>query len=221
MADFTLHERVLEQKDWAVAVFLLVFALITVVKTNFENRFKDFMRLLISDKYAKIYRDGSLIMSWFTVILFFVQLFSIAFFVQLVLHAHDLVEKTDVVVFVQIFSFLLVFILSKFLIEKIIATTFDEEDLVEQFNMLKINYRTYISMLLLPINLFLFYNNINSILLINCIIFTIMLSILLIYIKSIKIYQNFIISNFVYFILYLCTLELAPYYFVYYWFAKS
>ena len=39
MADFTLHERVLEQKDWAVAVFLLVFALITVVKTNFENRF--------------------------------------------------------------------------------------------------------------------------------------------------------------------------------------
>lgn len=221
MEKYSLHERILEQKDWAIVLFLVVFALIAIVKTNFENRFKDFMRLLVSDKYAKIYRDGSLIMSWFTVILFFVQLFSISFFVQLALDTFGVVDKTDFVVFIQIFVFVMIFILSKFLIEKIIATTFDEEDLVEQYNMLKINYRTYISMLLLPVNIYMFYSKIDHILLINCIIIIILIAIVITYAKSIKIYQNVIISNLIYFILYLCTLEIAPYYLVYYWFVKS
>ncbi|MEO0059496.1 MAG: hypothetical protein RLZZ312_1143 [Bacteroidota bacterium] len=221
MEKYSLHERILEQKDWAIILFLVVFALIAIVKTNFENRFNDFIRLLVSDKYAKIYRDGSLIMSWFTVILFFVQLFSISFFIQLALHAHKIVDKTDFIVYIQIFVFVMIFILSKFLVEKIIATTFDEEDLVEQYNMLKINYRTYISMLLLPVNIYLFYSDLNHFALINCIIIIISIAILITYSKSIKVYQNFIISNLIYFILYLCTLEIAPYYFVYYWFAKS
>ena len=73
MKNMDLHERILEQKDWALVVFLFALALIAVVKTNFENRFHDFMRLFLSDRYVKIYKDGALIMSWFTVILFFVQ----------------------------------------------------------------------------------------------------------------------------------------------------
>ena len=37
---------------------------------------------------------------------------------------------------------------------------------------------------------------------------------------SIKNYQNIIFSKLFYFILYLCALEIAPYYFMYYWFTK-
>ena len=41
------------------------------------------------------------------------------------------------------------------------------------------------------------------------------------YIVALKLYQNLLMRKIFYFILYLCTLEIAPYYFMYYWFTKS
>lgn len=221
MIKYNLHERILEQKDWAIVVFLLVFCLIAIVKTNFENRFYDFMRIFVSDKYIKIYKDGSLIMSWFTVIMFFVQMLSFAFFMHLILNAFGFISKTDWIIYIQIFTFFTVFVLAKFLIEKIIATTFDQEDVVEQYNMLKINYRTYVGVALVPINIFLFYSNIVYFSLIYCVIMIILAINLVTYLKSIKIYQSLILGHFIYFILYLCTLEIAPYYFIYQWFSGT
>ncbi|MCD8518719.1 MAG: DUF4271 domain-containing protein, partial [Flavobacterium sp.] len=34
-------------------------------------------------------------------------------------------------------------------------------------------------------------------------------------------YQNLLLRKIFYFILYLCTLEIAPYYFIYNWFTKN
>ncbi len=216
-----LNERILEQKDWAIVVFLFAMVLIAIVKTNFENRFYDFVRLFWSNKYVKIYKDGALIMSWFTVILFFVQLISLSFFIQLILHVYDVVSKNDWIVFIQIFTILLIFVLSKYLIEKIVANIFDIEEQVDMYNMTKVSYRTFITMVLLPVNVFLFYNNNDSIVLIFCIIVIIAIFNVLTYVKTIKTYQNLVKRNLIYFILYLCTLEIAPYFFVYYWFTNK
>ncbi|MFY7811728.1 MAG: DUF4271 domain-containing protein [Flavobacterium sp.] len=41
------------------------------------------------------------------------------------------------------------------------------------------------------------------------------------YINILKFFKSKLISNLFYFILYLCTLEIAPYYFIYYWFKNS
>ena len=221
MKNMELHERILEQKDWAILVFVFGLILIAIVKTNFENRFYDFMRLFSSSKYVKIYKDGSLLMSWFTVILFFVQLLSLTFFVQLILHHFNIVSKNDWLIFIQIFTILFIFILAKFLFEKIIATIFDIEEQVDMYNMAKVSYRSYIMILLFPVNIFLYYNNNISVVLIYCIIGIICAFNIVTYVKVIKTYQSLVISNLIYFILYLCTLEIAPYYFVYYWFANK
>jgi hypothetical protein len=129
--------------------------------------------------------------------------------------------KTDWILFIQIFTFVIYFILSKFLIEKIIATSFNIEELVEQYNLQKVTYRTYIGLILLPIDIVLFYY--DSILKnIPLLIFYIILGInVLLYLVSIKNYRKEIFSKLFYFILYLCTLEIAPYYFMYYWFTKG
>jgi hypothetical protein len=108
-----------------------------------------------------------------------------------------------------------VFVLSKFLIEKIIATTFNIDEFVEQFNLQKVSYRTFIGIVLLPINVFLFYNDKTSNTLIFSIIVVILSINLLTYLVSLKIYQNLLIGKLFYFILYLCALEIAPYYFIY------
>jgi hypothetical protein len=220
MIALELHPRIIENKDWATALFILSFGLIVLTRTVFENRFHDFIRLIISDKYLKIYRESNHLMGGFTVFLFTTNLISLSFFIQIVFHHLGYGDKTDWILFVQIFTFLTVFILSKFLIEKIIATTFGIEEIIEEFNLQKVSFRTYLGILLLPLTLILFYNNIVSNSLIYTIIAVLLIINLLTYLFSLKIYQNLIISKLFYFILYLCALEIAPYYFLYYLITK-
>jgi Domain of unknown function (DUF4271) len=220
MIALDLHPRIIENKDWATALFMVSFGLIVLTRTLFENRFHDFIRLLISDKYLKIYKESTHLMGGFNVLLFVTNLISLSFFIQLIFHHLDYGEKTDWILFVQIFTFLTVFILSKYLIEKIIATTFGIEELIEEFNLQKVSFRTYIGLLLLPVTLILFYNDILSNSLIYSIIGILLIINILTYLFSLKIYQNLIISQLFYFILYLCALEIAPYYFLYYLITK-
>jgi hypothetical protein len=115
----------------------------------------------------------------------------------------------------------MVFVLGKFLIEKIIATSFNMEEFTEQFNLQKVSYRTYIGLLVLPIDIVLFYNDNPPKILILLFIIVVLAINLLTYLISLKNYQNFLLGRLFYFILYLCALEIAPYYFMYYWFTKS
>ena len=216
MSKTELIPRIVENKDWVTILFVIAFALLVVTKTAFENRFRDFVNLLVNDKYLKIYKDSSNLMSWFTILLFIVQLISMSFFLQLVLSYYGDTTKTNWVTFVQIFTFLSFFILSKFLIEKIIATSFNIENFTEQFNLFKVSYRTYIGLLLLPVNIIMYYTNImNSYAIIGVMIMLLIINTVT-YLVSLKNYQKLLLSKLFYFILYICALEIAPYYFMYY-----
>ncbi|WP_428231145.1 DUF4271 domain-containing protein [Flavobacterium sp.] len=216
-----LHPRIIENKDWATLLFVLTFAVVAMTKSAYETRFSEFSRLIFSDKYAKIYRDNNHLKSSFTVGLFFVQIVSYAFFIQLTMHIFGYGSKTDWILFIQIATFLLYFILAKFLIEKIVATSFNIDEFADLFNLQKVTYRTYIGVLVLPINAILFYyDNIPKIIPIAIIGISLCIS-LYSYFISIKTYQNVIIGKLFYFILYLCALEIAPYYFLYYWITKG
>ena len=157
MMDPVLHPRIIENKDWATALFVLSLILIALTKSVFENRFNDFTKLIYSDKYIKMYRDSSHLMSGFTIALFVVQIISFSFFLQLFLSYYGRASKSDWMLFIQLFTFITYFILAKFLIEKIIATAFKIEEFMEQFNLKKVTYRTYIGLIILPIDLILYY----------------------------------------------------------------
>lgn len=221
MIEHVLHPRITENKDWATLLFVLSFAIIAVNRSVFANRFSDFVNLIFSDKYTKVYRDSFHLKSGFTISLFFVQAISFAFFIQLSLSHLGFASKTDWILYIQIITFLIFFILSKYLIEKIIATAFEMEEFVEQFNLKKVTYRTYIGLFILPINIILFYYDIISRNIPLFILSTILIINVFTYFISIKNYQKLIFSKFFYFILYLCTLEIAPYYFMYYWLTKG
>ena len=221
MTEHLLEPRIIENKDWATFLFVFTFALIAFTKSVYENRFGDFMNLLFSDKYSKVYRDSSNIKSTFTVALFIAQLISFAFFIQLTLNLFGFASKTDWLLFIQITTSLTFFIFAKYLIEKIIATSFNIEEFAEQFNLQKVTYRTYIGLLILPINIILFYYDTFSTNIPLIIIAIILIMNTLTYLISIKKYQKLILGKLFYFILYLCTLEIAPYFFMYYWFTKG
>lgn len=216
MTTFELHPRLVENKDWATIVFVVAIALLVLAKSLFENRFNDFIRLIVSDKYFKIYKESAHLVGGFTILLFLINLISISFFTQLVICNFTHADKTDWVLFVQIFTGFSVFILSKFLIEKIIANIFNIEELIEQFNLQKVNFRTYLGLLLLPITIILYYGGFASNYVFFGIIGVLLIINVLTYVFSLRIYQNLIFSKMFYFILYLCALEIAPYYFIYY-----
>lgn len=221
MIEHLLHPRITENKDWATLLFVMSFLIIALTKSVFENRFGDFINLVFSDKYIKVYKDSSHLKSGFTISLFFVQVVSLAFFIQISLSIFGYASKTDWLLYIQIITFLIFFILAKYLIEKIIATSFNIEDFMEHFNLQKVTYRTYIGLFILPINIILFYYDAVSKNIPLIIIGLVLVINMLTYLISIKNYQNVIFGKLFYFILYLCALEIAPYYFMYYWFTKG
>ncbi|VXB25646.1 conserved membrane hypothetical protein [Flavobacterium sp. 9AF] len=222
MLAIQFHERIIQVNDWATILFVLSFVILAINKNVFQARFSEFIKLAISDKYTKIYKDTSNLMSGFTISMFVIQLFSFAFFIYLFLKQFQNTKTDDGILFLQIFTFLSVFILSKYLIEKIIATTFKIEEFNEQFNLFKVSYRTYFGVLLLPIDIILFYNPlINKNWIFYTVIIVVIIANLTIYFTALKIYQNLVFRKIFYFILYLCTLEIAPYYFIYYFITKN
>ncbi|HEY0091781.1 MAG TPA: DUF4271 domain-containing protein, partial [Flavobacterium sp.] len=117
MNEHFLTPRLIENKDWATGLFLICFVLIALARNTFEKKFGDFARLIISDKYIKVYRDSSNLTSGFTIMLFFVQLIALSFFIQLMLSHLGYASKTDWVLYIRIFTLLGVFIMSRFLID--------------------------------------------------------------------------------------------------------
>lgn len=216
-----LSERILVNKDWATILFVLAISIVALNKTVFSVRFNEFIKLGYSDKYNKVYKDTNNLLSWFTISMFVIQLLSFSFFILLLLSYFNYTQTDNYITYIQIITFLFVFILSKFLIEKIIGTTINSESLVDKFNLIKVNYRAFLGFVLLPINIILYYNSwpIKA-------VFYIILTIFLLYnvftyYFLVKTYQKTILGNLFYFILYLCTLEILPYYFMYYWVTKN
>lgn len=216
MNKYDLIPRIVENKDWVTVLFLLSLSIIAITKSAFENRFSDFVNLLVSDKYLKIYKDSSNLMTWFTILLFVVQLISFSYFIQLIMNYLGYTTKTNWITFIQIFTLLSFFILSKFLIEKIIATSFNIENIVEQFNLFKVSYRTYLGLFLLPVNIILFYTDFLNYYVIITLLAILLIINIITYLFSLRNYQKLLMGKMFYFILYICTLEIAPYYFTYY-----
>ena len=222
MIAFELHERIIANKDWATLLFIFCVGIIATNKSISAVRFNEFVRLAYSNKYTKMYRDSSNLMSGFTVSMFVLQLISLSFFILLVLNQFGKVAtKTDYIAYIQIFTFLSVFILSKFLIEKIVGTAIDSESVVDQFNLIKTNYRAFLGFILLPVNIVLYYNAVPIKEVFYVILGVFLLYNVFTYYFLVKTYQKIILGKLFYFILYLCTLEIAPYYFMYYWVTKN
>lgn len=216
-----LSERILVNKDWATVLFVLAIAIITLNKSIFSVRFNEFLKLGYSDKYNKVYKDTNNLLNWFTISMFIIQLISFSFFILLLLSFFNYTKTDNYITYIQIVTFLFVFVLSKFLIEKIVGTAIDSESVVDQFNLIKTNYRAFLGFILLPVNIVLYYNKVPM-----KEVFYIILGIFLLYnvftyYFLVKTYQKIILGKLFYFILYLCTLEIAPYYFMYYWVTKN
>jgi len=207
--------RATDQRLWIPIVVLLGMLLLALARNVFEARFFEFLRLAISDKYINVYRDPSYLLTSFSIFLFFVQLFAYAMLIQLWLQEVDAAQAADLRMFIRLVALLFCGILIKFLFDRILGVLFKIEDILDQFNLSKLSYRSYAGVLLFPVVCALYFMPHVPLWALYTITGILLLGLGLSYVSSLRKFQNLVLGHFPYFILYLCLVEFSPYLLLY------
>lgn len=209
--------RTINSQDWIAVILVIVFALLAVSRSLYPRRFQEFIMLPITDKYFNLQGKGYEINHPFNVLLFVIQMisFSLFFFVASSTFSPSKTIESPIL-FIQICTGFSVFVLMKFISEKIIAHIFNIEKTINRYLYEKLSYTSLISWLLLASSIVFLYAVVptTTVLWVAMVVFGLLFAISLV--SSFKRNGNVILKHFFYFILYLCALEIAPYIILYY-----
>ena len=207
--------REVVSNDWYVIICLTSLVIIVVTKNIHPHRFSEFLKLFSNTNYLRIYLKEHSFFDSFDSLLFINFCLNIIAFGWII---HQFIfEPVDMslLLFSQLFAFVALGFLLKIGLELFIGYVLD---LSKPFNILtfqQISSYNYIGLVLLPLNaLTVFGVNFNPILIVT----TAALSLLILIAgmgKTIRSNLNFLLNNFFYFILYLCTFEIGPFVMLY------
>jgi len=209
-------ERHIESMDWVTITLVICLLLVALAKHVYPREFLQFITLPISNKYFLVQGKTQQIFHLFNILLFIAQVFSVSLFIFLFFKVlqPETVQNNEYL-FIQICTAYSVFVGVKFSIEKIIGTAFSLDTVINSYLFQKLSYRNLISLFIFILNLFLYYviEPTGTILLFFVAAIIVFNGIALFY--SYKTNRSLIMSNFFYFILYLCALEISPYFILY------
>ncbi len=207
--------REIISNEWFTVLIVLCVCILAFAKARFTNRFNDFLWLIGNSKYLKIYSRDQKFIDQFDGLLFLNLIISSALFYFIWYNTFIESIAFDLILFFKLFIGIGSLILIKILIERLIGSLFEIDSLIDSYVFQKTNYKNYIGLVLLPINILLIFA-VNPSKTILYIVAGLILVINLVgFITSFKIHQKLILNNLFYFILYLCALEIAPYIILY------
>ena len=209
-------ERTLISNDWITLILVSCLALLTVGKIAYGNKFADFSEVFFNEKY--LLKTGKEIKfnDSFNILLFIVQLLSVSLFLYLIVKAFDLSPDINpFFVYLRIFVLYSLFVGVKFLVEKMIAVLFNGEKEMANYHYHKLVYRNYFAVILILINALFIYTFQLNFLSIQIIVAVLILLNSVSLLNTLRKHEKLIYSNLFYFILYLCALEIAPYFILY------
>lgn len=204
--------RTIESLDWITFILVGCVILVTVLRVVYPKRFDDFIKLPISNNYFLTKGKFEELKHPFSVLFFLIQVLTLSLFIFLFF-----LEKREVsaTIFIKITLASFIFILIKTCIEKLIGSIFDIETIINNYIFTKLSYRNFISLFLIVLN-FIFYFSVEPTMLLLFIFsgFIVLLNLFILFINY-KNYRSLIFSNFFYFLLYICALEISPYLILY------
>jgi len=202
--------------DWFTVSIVVCLVFITVAKLLFSNRFNDFIEIIGNSNYLKIYIKNQKFINIFDGLLFINLVISLTIFVILIINNLESNFKLqNIELYYKLFIGLGSVLIIKVLLDRLIGSLFEIDELINDYVFQKITYKNYLGLILLPLNILLIYaiTPTKSIIFIAIILlFTVNF---MGFLESLKSHLNLIKSNLFYFILYLCALEIAPYIILY------
>ena len=189
--------------------------IVAMAKLKDPKRFNDYIFVIGNSKYLKIYSKDQKFLDNFDALLFGNLVITTTIFTYTIFQYFTDNTKISVNTLFKFGIGIAAFILIKVLTERLVASLFEIDKLIDDYLFQKISYKNYLGILLLPINALLLYRFDLSLPIIYITIIILLIVNLIGLITSFKAYQSLIKQHFFYFILYLCALEIAPYLILY------
>ncbi|PKG53381.1 DUF4271 domain-containing protein [Olleya sp. 1-3] len=183
--------------------------IVALSKMLFPKRFNQFATLLFNNRYINQYNKDQQIVDTFEELLFANLIVNLGIIVYLFLQNNQ-ISTAPLNLFIYTAAIGL-FIIVKVVLEKLISNILAIGPIIDKYNFQRISFRNFAGLLLLPINALLIYTvTPNNTMLITtlAILFLIIIYGVFLFIKN---NLNTFKKSLFYFILYLCTLEIAPY----------
>ncbi|PID69717.1 MAG: hypothetical protein CSA39_03010 [Flavobacteriales bacterium] len=203
-------ERNFESNDWITIILLIVITLIILNKLKYSDRFIRVQQILSNNSYINSYsKTAPLLLSTFNIVFYLIFVIIMSFLILALLEIENVVLHTNPLLqFFFIFGLVLGFFSIRLILGVILGSLFELESKQAYFTYLKIGYMSNFSMIIFPVVVISFYFKAPFFAKLLLILSVILL--LYYYALLVKNNQKFIFGNFFYFILYLCTLEIAP-----------
>ncbi|MFC4220968.1 DUF4271 domain-containing protein [Flagellimonas marina] len=204
-------ERTIFSLDWMTMVLFISMLVFALGKYLNYSKFLNFVILPFNDKYVLLHKKKGQLFNWFHVLLSIFQAINLSFFIFLFLRTFDaLPSGNPMTIFFLVLLFVVLFQIVKLALQFINGFVFNTQELISELVFNKTSYLNHSSIILFISNVILVYIFKDS----KIIIYTTIILILLIngigVVKLLKNYQKAMFPYFVYFILYLCALEIAP-----------
>ena len=209
-------ERYTVSQDWITLLLLLAFTLLVTARYAFTQRFSHFVMLFATEKYLLLKGKNANIFHPFNLLFFTVNLISVGLFMYIFLRGFtDILPDRPKVLFLRVVTAYGAFVLLKFSLEKIIANIVGIDSLMNYYLFYKLSYRNFMALILLPVCILFIYVWEPTLLALYIFLSLILIVNLLILLSVFRKNQQFLLRHWFYFILYLCALEIGPYFILY------
>ncbi|TYB70670.1 DUF4271 domain-containing protein [Bizionia gelidisalsuginis] len=196
-----------------IFTILLVISLLLIASARiaYPKRFNDFAFILVNYKYSNAYIKNQKFISGFESILFANLVVQLTVLFVIFYNVKESINLTTLEIYYTIGFGITLFLLIKTLVQRLISSVLNIDFIVSDYLFLKINFKNFVGLLLIPINFILIFSldpHLNHLYIIGSILFFVHIIGLSYFFKT---HLFAIKNNLFYFILYLCTLEISPY----------
>ena len=209
--NFTIMYRTVVSNEIFTILIIIGLILIAISKVLYSKRFSNFVFLPGNSKYLLIHTREQKFFDRFDALLFSNFIISSTIFLCLCYKVYYGSFPITIDFILKIVTAIASFLLIKVLFERLLASLFEIDELIDSYLFQKTSYKNYFGLLLIPINALFIYNfSISEVIIVLVLGLYITLSVVGLMV-SYKANQITINRNLFYFILYLCALEIAPY----------
>ena len=202
--------------NWLTILIMVCLSLLVVAKRINALRFNEFIMLFSTNKYILSNQKANRLSTIFNSILLLLQIVSVSLFLYLGVEVFEWeVQSFELNLFFKIAIVYTFIVICKLLIEKIVATIFSIDTVIDEYLFYKVSYRNFMGLILLPINIVFIYTFQASQIAFLIIFVLFVILNMIVMISFYKKNENIILNHLFYFILYLCALEIAPYFILY------
>lgn len=205
--------RTIESTDWITVLIFSSLLLVVLAKSTFYNRFLNFIILPFNNKYIFMYNKKEKLINWFHIFFTVFQVINFSLFLFLswkTIFDPSNTNELNLYMYPIILGGVVFFLLLKVFLQLGNGFIFNANKVISQLVFKKLSYLNHSAIIMFFANVVLSYVFKGS----EVVVYVTFLLILLVngigWANLLRNHQKFIAHNFLYFILYLCALEIAP-----------